>query len=446
MIGGNVPPGVILPGGLPAARAVQKDSTWVDALLCCLLAVYVTTTVCEGPLRWGLALAGVPNLLYLRDAIPTGTLAFLFMRRLVLHGDIDVLIAVSMAVLAFHASIAVMLGVEIFPVLFALKIFVFIPYGMAMWPLLRSRRRPAIAFVWILYATSLAGVWVNGLVGRFPWEAFEYDTMFGTVQTTRLWWAMGESRLPGLARTSYNAAIILGVTGFLAMLSLRQRIVRLVVAALTLLAIVDTTSKGMMVAFSLAAAWLLLASGRPWQAAVGRRLVLGVALVGLALPLLVLLLDVGSSISDSAVPDLLFSLWERFSVMWPAAFELLPRGPAALLGAGLGGIGTPLMYGSAHPPFNPGDSLALYLLVTFGFAGVLYFLVPALLLRRAPLQTDPRVLQACTGVMLMAYGYGVTTNVVEDSFLSIAFGLAMGIACSGLDALSKAPHARTAHR
>src|SRR6476661_8456190 len=100
--------------------------------------------------------------------------------------------------------------------------------------------------------------------------------------------------------------------------------------------------------------------------------------------------------------------------------------PEGLLGAGLGGIGTPQEFGSRGHLSNAADSVAIYLIVDFGLIGVLYYCMPAIALAPVQRLDDRRIRQAFTVLVLVAYGYGISVNMLEDSFFSICIGLALG--------------------
>src|SRR6185369_146859 len=257
-----------------------------------------------------------------------------------------------------------------------LKIFMFIPYGMAMWPLVRRRLDLALTVASIMFAVTAAGVFANFFLRQMPWEGLEYETAFGAVATTRMWWIVdGIPRLPGLARTSFNAAMILGITGLLALVKFRRPLARLAIAACAITAIVLTTSKGMVLAFPLAAFWVVAGERNPRMTGAG--LVGAVCAATLALPLLIVFFDLGSALPQSSFPSLVVSVWDRFTTMWPLAFGLLPDGPQALLGAGLGSIGTPQLYGNASHHLNAADNFAVFMLINFGLPGLCYYAMPA---------------------------------------------------------------------
>lgn len=417
-----------------AARAAPRErsggtSRAGDSLLCALLGVYLASLLLEGVLRYALAMAGVPDLIYLRDAIPVATLVILFLRPLLCDNRIDLTIAIPAAVLAFHAAYSAIAGVAFFSIAFALKIFMFIPYGMAMWPLLRRRLDLALTAAAIMFAVTLTGVLANFVLGTMPWEGLAYETAFGASSTTRVWWIGGEiARLPGFARTSFNAAMMLGITGLLALVKFRRPLARLAIAVSAIAGIVLTTSKGMVLAFPLAVLWLVVQDRKPRMSGAG--LVGAVCAATLALPLLVVFFDLGSAMSASSFPSLLVSVWDRFDTMWPQAFRLLPEGPEALLGAGLGSIGTPQLYGNAAHRLNAADNFAVFMMINFGLPGLVYYAMPAFAVRRVAAAGTPTVHRAYVALLLIAYGYGMSINMVEESFFAIAFGVCCAIAVS----------------
>jgi hypothetical protein len=400
-----------------------------DSLLCALLGLYLASILLEGVLRYALATSGVPNALYLRDAIPVATLVVLFLRSLLSDNRIDLTIAIPAAVLAFHAAYSAMAGVAFFSIAFGLKIFMFIPYGMAMWPLVRRRFDLALTVATVMFAITLAGVVANFLLDRMPWEGLAYETAFGETSTTRMWTlAGGTSRLPGFARTSFNAAMILGMTGVLALVKFRQPLARLAIAISAFAAIVLTTQKGMMLAFPLAALWLVVQQRNPRMN--GTSLVRVVCAATLALPFLIVYFDLASAMSSSSFPTHLVSVWQRFTMMWPLAFDLLPEGPQALLGAGLGSIGTPQLYGDAPHRMNAADNFAVFMMISFGLPGLCYYAMSALSLRRVASAETIAVHRAYVGLLLIAYGYGMSITMVEESFFAVVFGLCCGTAAS----------------
>jgi hypothetical protein len=189
-----------------------------------------------------------------------------------------------------------------------------------------------------------------------------------------------------------------------------------------------TTSKGMVLGFPLAALWVVVQQRKPRMSGAG--LVGGVCAATLALPLFIVYFGLGSGMSASSFPTLLISVWDRFTTMWPLAFELLPDGPQALLGAGLGSIGTPQSYGDAPHRLNAGDNFAIFMMINFGLPGLFYYAVPALSLRRVAAAETATVHRAYVGLLLIAYGYGMSINMAEESFFLVMFGMCCAAAAS----------------
>jgi len=425
---------------LPATRAFGvkrlEGSLGLDRLLCLGLIVYLSSLMMEGPLRWILVLAGLPNVLYLRDAIPAASIALLFFRALAVHGRIPALIALPAGVLMLHGAVGLMLGLSPFQVMFGAKIFMYVLYGIVMWPLLQAKLPTVLRVGATMFGITLAGVAINFVLGTMPWEGLEYESAFGAVATTKQWWIPGGmSRLPGFARASFNAAMILGLTGLITLVLVRRTWLRVTIALATMAAIVATTSKGMLLVYPLAATWLI-AAGSQWQLDAGRWLARALAAFTLCLPLVMVLFELGALISPAQFPDIVVSASERFSWMWPDAFALLPQGSGWVFGAGLGGIGTPQLFGGEAHRFNAADNLAVFLLINFGLAGIAYYALPALALGRVQQQAAGDVYALCASLLIVAYGYGVSISMIEDSFFAVTFGGCFGIVLQalGLDA------------
>ena len=422
-------------GGWPTENRA-RDRT--DRALCFLLCVYLSTLVLEGPLRYGLLAVGAPNALYLRDVIALGTLGYLLARSVVVDRWLDPLLIWSAVIFGLHAAIALMRGLAVFQVLFGLKILMLVAYGMAMWRLVQPRFRSVLTVAAVAYAMTLFGVGLNFFLGKMPWEGLEYQNAFATVTTTREWSSQGleMERIPGFARASYSAALILGITGALTMVWLVRRSHRAWLAVLTLLGIAATTTKGMLLAFVVVGAVLLIGPGRR-GAPLRQRMVAVMCALTLVLPLLVLLLNLYGSAPDD-LPLVLMSAWARFSYVWPEALELLPDGVAAVLGAGVGGIGTPQLYGHAPEQYVSPDNLVIFAVVTFGVLGVLYYLLPATAAPRVLERESDRVGESYAALVLLGYGYGIANNPVQDSFFAIALGCCLGAALLSLESTPEA--------
>jgi hypothetical protein len=88
------------------------------------------------------------------------------------------------------------------------------------------------------------------------------------------------------------------------------------------------------------------------------------------------------------------------------------------------------MYGDAPHRFNAGDNFALFMMINFGLPGLCYYAMPAFASRRVVQVEDPTVRRAYVALLLLAYGYGMSINMVEESFFSVFFGLCCAVAAS----------------
>jgi hypothetical protein len=397
----------------------------VFALFC----LYLSTYVVEGALRYALFSIGRPNLIYFRDLIAVCSVAFLFCRALFLQRQLDAPITVTACVLFAHACIGFAQGLDFYQIAFGVKVFLSLLYGVALWPVVCSRTKTLYVVIWLFFVVNAIGIAINWYLGSMPWEGQLYDTAFGAVTTTREWWADGVRRLPGVARASYDAALMAGLCGIAIVASSTRLFIRIFVSAIAMSVIVLTTTKGMILALSIGTIWLLLPRSSA-NLRLGRLIVFALLFTTCALPTLVVLYDWGAEFSSAQIPGFMSSLWERFQDMWPHAFKILSSPLHILVGAGIGAIGIPQTISTSFVELNAADNVFIYYLVDFGLLGVLYLAFPALVSARVCIKERPPIGYVYLGLLIIAYGYGMTTNMAEEPFFSVFFGLAYGLAFS----------------
>lgn len=416
-----MPPYALRP--MPALSASGDGSGTGRAALIVLLA-WLATVVVEGPLRAGLAALGLPNALYARDLVAGGTVAWMLAAPFVSGARFPPGLAPMAWLLAVHLCIGMLIGGTAFQRLFGLKMFVPMLYGAAACAAVRSHPRLFRHAMALFFGVSVLGVFLNQAIGVWPWEGMSYETAFGFSSTTRTWWMNnGLRRLPGFAQASFDAAMVIGLCGTVLLACANSFAARLLVAALGLTAIAMTTSKGMVLAYAIAALWLTFSNRSAGSLAFGRCVAVGLLALTCAVPALFMVWHVPEQADD--VPALLASLWDRFSWMWPSAYALMPDGWGALTGIGPGGIGGALDRELSVP--NSADSIFVYYFVTFGVLGIAYLAFPALAMRGS-VDADR---YAWTGLLLIAYGYGLSINMVEQPFFAVVFGLLYGVAFGG---------------
>lgn len=395
-----------------------------DSLLFWFFLGVLATYVTEGILRYGLVSVGFPYLIYLRDPIVVISIVFIFFRSLLTKRWIEPHIALVGCVLLYHFLIGLFFGATLFQALFGFKILLAFMFGIAISPIAEKNFSKLLVVMAFFFLISVLGVYVNYFLEKMPWEGIKYDTAFGKeTATTRQWWAGGGlRRLPGFARTSFNAAMIIGISGFACMLMFKGVWLRLCIAIAALTAIVLTTTKGMSQTFLVITLWMLLKK-TPLFFPIGRLLVVTFITLAVVLPSVVVFFDIGSSAVD--VPNLLKSLWDRFSWMWPGAFDLMTKPEHYIFGKGLGSIGTAQTYSEYYLDTNAADNIFVYTFVLFGPLSLFYLSYPVWCVLRMPSRDDITVW--CIGLLIICYDYGLTINMLEEPFFSILLGMVFGV-------------------
>lgn len=396
-----------------------------DSLLFWAFFGVLATYVIEGVLRYGLATAGFPNVIYLRDAVAVISIVFIFFKSLLTRRWIELHIALVCCVLLYHLLVGLFFGVSLFQGLFGFKVLVPLIFGFAVAPILGKNFSRLLIVMVFFFLISILGVYTNHFIEKMPWEGMEYDTAFGTVTGTRQWWAGGGiRRLPGFARTSFDAAMIIGISSFACMLLFKHVLLRLLIAVIALTAIILTTTKGMSQTFIVITLWMLFKK-TPIFFPMGRLLVVTFLILAVALPSVVVFFDIGHGVMREDVPGLLRSLWDRFSWMWPEAFDLMTKPEHYVFGKGLGSIGTAQQYGENFVAPNSADNIFVYTFVMFGPLSLLYLSYPAWCVVRMPSGDD--IAAWCIGLLIICYDYGLTINMLEEPFFSSLLGMVSGL-------------------
>lgn len=405
----------------PAPYVADRSPADRDRLSVQIFVCWLATGVIEGPLRGGLSTVGLANVLYLRDLVMVAATALAFLRPWTRGEPLAPGLVLMGWGFGVHLCIAILVGGNLFNALFGMKIFFPVLYAVAIYPAAQKNFPLLCRAMTVFFIVSVAGVFANHLLGPMPWEGLAYDTAFGSVQTTRVWWMEGGlRRLQGFARASFDAAMILGVSGVVVLATARRAWVRMLVASLTLWAIVLTTSKGMVLAFAIASLWLVPSPRTPASFGIGRLLAAALLVLTCALPTTFAVVQVSEYPVD--IPPLLSSMWDRFSWMWPMAFASVPDHFGAITGAGFGGIGTPQ---GLVPRPNSADSVFAYYYATFGLIGLAYLAFPLLAVMRRQAENDRQGF-VWAGLLIIAYGYGLATNMIEQPFFCGVFGLLYG--------------------
>jgi hypothetical protein len=420
------------------AQADVKSTSKKLPLPLYILMAYLSSLALEGPLRSLLSIIKMENLLYVRDLVAVLIIIrashFPSMKRGKASGRGIVGGVVYVALC--HAVLGLWMGNQIIPVLFAIKIFVAIVFGMAVAEHVKGNENLLVKFLAALFVISAVGVYLNAVVGAFPWEGMDYDTAFGSVKSTKIWWSGGERRLSGFTRANYSAASAIGLSGAFLAAYVEGRILKLSIFLFGMPAIYLTTSKGVIVSFFIITLWSMIESA-PKRAKIGAWLAYAFGALAISAPIVSGLISPSPDLVRTVVPSL-SSFADRAAVTWPNAFAQVDHWWQWLVGFGVGAVASPLKFGSDFWRFNPIDNMPLYFYLNFGLLGIIYY---CCLIRRT-VRTYIEVRQVRFGFGLMGAGllvisYGITTQIMEDPISTIIFGVVVAYGLFPAAAMAK---------
>lgn len=392
----------------------------LDLLLFIGFVFYLLSLVFEGPLRYVLVLAHAQTFLYLRDAIAVASIIIFLFKGITNSKPITEPCTIAIYLLIVHFFTAIWLGNTIFSILYSSKLFLTALYGLSIATQVHTYRTFLPKFFVFLFIGTVVGIIANYFIGALPWEGERFESAFGAVKTTKVWWSGGERRLSGFARASYSAALIVGVVGGFMLGHYKSTIIKVAILVFGTAAIYLSTSKGMIIAFGLAWMWATLT---PQQATKkqGSKILPLLAVFCILIPILASLS--GANPNDiRTVPSFLSSFWDRISVTWPATFGFLKDDFGWLIGKGLGGAGTAVLMGNNYNNFTPIDNYFWYLYSVFGVVAFIYFIAP---IKRTII--GARKFSAFNReficILIAMITYGITTALFEDAFFGIIYGV-----------------------
>lgn len=389
-----------------------------------LLLLYVGSQALDSPLRWILSSVGLAPLIYLRDG------ALLLVVALSVFADFEqrrhcipkLALLVGFTTLA---CIALLNDLPAGQMLFGLKVW--LPFIAAYCALdsglldTDQWRKPAIA----LLVITLVGLVLN-YYWRPPWIGLTLEVAGADVVGNREWTTYGIRRLSGFARSSYDAAMLLLLLSVYLLSVTRALLGHLLIAAAIGGGIALTTSKGALGSFMMVAALVpTLSSGLGMARLAGplcRLMTLGFALMGLLAPFWSAVSSAPEFQAGSLAQKIMASMVARGWETWPSAFALLTGDLQLVFGRGLGGIGVAQgLFESSVA--NPADNFAVYLYVTGGLLGVLFYVALATWAFPRRMETAAERMQGLA--LLATFCYGVTAGIVENALFAITLGLVM---------------------
>ena len=378
---------------------------------------YVVMTVLAGPMRMYLSMAGLSALIYVPNLLLLMAIGWQILAEPRERG-FSALHLVALVIPCY----ALVIGLQFLsPVQAAMGFYVLLPFwfGIACGSVVLEHWGKVSRIVPLLWLVVVVGVMANRVV-EYPWEGFGYNVGNLDIEGSRQWWANGGvKRIAGFARASFDAAVHVQFAGILLALQTRSSLLRLLIWAITIAAIVPTNSKGVLLVVVVLTPIVLLRDSLPQTPL--RALPALFGSIGLALPLSTLLFTFNSPLKDPTLANATYSFYDRLNYMWPEAWALLSEHGNLLLGRGIGGIGTAQTYFESSL-FNAGDNVFMYWFVVFGWVALPGF---ALLLLRSlrvrPFRNGAEMRLYC--LLLATLVYGTMTNIVENAMSALVCGM-----------------------
>lgn len=376
-----------------------------------------------GVIRWVFPMAGLTLLAYAPAGIAILALLAHAVGRM---GDGNSVISMTTALVFSTIAILVslLMGRNVAEILFA--IYIWIPFFVGAALAQRRMQDRVINAMIPLFFIATAGVLINIFV-NYPWVDATYEVLGVQKEAARDWKAYGVQRLSGLSRASYTAAAQILICYCALEYRVRPLVWRSIAWVAGIAAIHYTTSKSPELAMAaLPVTYLVIGRLRQtdgvrqkWGAIAVISAWLLVVFAGplLSLPYGTRLFPagVGYGIGYSSFAD-------RVLNTWPNALRLVDwRNPAEwLVGAGLGGIGSPQTLFHADI-MNPGDNMAVYLMVSFGLLslGFVYLIFRGGL--RA-IEAGGRG-RRDFAMIVAVLGIGSMANVIESIFPVMVLGM-----------------------
>jgi hypothetical protein len=385
-----------------------------------LMAAYVVSQGFDSAIRWLLAFGGLAPLIYLRDvglAVSVGLcLVALIQRNQEMSRSFWVLWITAGGVL-----VAIISGLPLTQVLFGIKVFLPVIAGFFLMEAGATAYLNRPGFWLFIWFAICMGVVANYFV-QFPWSGLSLTVGDTQVVANREWTAGGIRRLSGFARTSFDAALIILLLFVYLVMSVKSKLLRFGLVLLSLVAMVLTTSKGVVGVFVGALVILPFFArkvplrGARWLASA---MIYSIAGLGLILPIVSLDIPFPHFRKGTVENWLFSSLMDRAWNTWPDAFASL-HDWQFLTGRGIGGVGTAQLLFERTVTWNSADNLFVYIYVTAGLVGALLYIFFSI--STSCLSLQKRGDQMALVFLFCLFGYGVTANLIEESAVAIVLG------------------------
>jgi hypothetical protein len=307
------------------------------------------------------------------------------------------------------------------PAIYGAKLLVNVLFGFIAGRHLTQPSRRVLLLLALVWLISVAGVVLDKYVYTFPWMGLETHVGGIQVDVSRGWDIDSgpDKRAAGFTRSSISAAMLLPTLALVIAPRIRSLVLRLVLLAITTVAVALTTQKGALVAIGAVSLILCAPSRTRYSLLNGACISFAIAVV--ALPLV----TAGLLISNAGGVFSLASLAMRISLTWPDAWQWIWNNDVFPFGVGLGGIGGAQRF-YAGDFFNPSDNLFVFLYANFGLMSLVYLGWVTNVGRRLPLEEQPKAI-APLATLAFILMYGTVLSMLEDQVAAMFIGASAGM-------------------
>ncbi|MBP2628354.1 MAG: hypothetical protein H6Q68_3065 [Firmicutes bacterium] len=383
--------------------------------------LYLCSFVLEGPLRYILVKIGMEGLIYLRDV----ALVFLVLTPTInclTREKFEKLNFYTLLFIAFYILIGILYTHNILQVLFGIKVILPFIVGIMYYDSLFLHSQTILKKTYSIFLVLVCtGIFLEGALGKLPWSGLSYNFASFEIEATRAWNTFGVDRLAGFSRSSVDAAIqILMFSMFLFSYVKKTRLI-FFMWAVSGVAIVLTTSKGIILCYIFISIFLGLRAIFPEISSKFPRILIIPFILMIGLPLLnMIFTEFNFDMNVDVIYIYIFdSFRDRLTSMWPSSIRMVLDNGNILLGRGLGGIGEAQRF-FEYSLYRPADNLVIYLYGLFGVASLWicnYMLIKAQKFDMLK-QEDFFHFMILTTLVI----YGITTSVMENSLFSLFTG------------------------
>lgn len=383
--------------------------------------IYLTIYSLESPVRFFLSYVPFGELIWTRDLLIVGPLAYITFQQLSTR-RLNPAITIFIALITFQGVVFILNFHAIGPAVLAVKLLVNVLLGLLVGASFVNARGRPIKVLAVLFVVTISGLFIEKFITPFPWLGMSAN--FGGIEVAISHDWGGDDpigrRVAGFTRESINAAGLLPFLGIMLATKARSYLLRALILAAMLGGVFLTTQKGALSAAAMISGCLLLPFGL--RASALRILLIAGGAAQIILPFATsgMLIAEGSGGVFTAS-----SFAARVLYTWPDSLKFVIENSVGPFGLGLGGLGGPMRLLIPAAIWMFADNMFILLYAYFGmFVAVFYG--TALYGVWRSFRLPDQVSHCPLALLAFVLWYGTVITGVEDQAMSLALGLSMG--------------------